>query len=165
MSERDLELESVVTLVVGTVGPPGQRQFFLQAHASDEVVTLACEKAHIQSLVLRMRQLLDAHQLEDSAPKPGSRDHAPFEPIWDTAQLGVGYHEGKNRFVVVAKEAAAEPEAATAKFWLGVPEARAFVRQAEEVLAAGRPNCPRCGLPMDPAGHPCPASNGSRPVF
>src|SRR5579859_5586059 len=160
MSDRDLELESVVTLVVGTVGPPGQRQFFLQAHALEEVVTLACEKTHIQSLVLRMRQLLDAHQLEDAAASSSAREHAPFEPIWDTGQLGVGYHEAKHRFVVVAKEAL-ENEPATAKFWLGVPEARAFVRQAEEVLAAGRPNCARCGLPMDPAGHPCPASNGS----
>ena len=25
--------------------------------------------------------------------------------------------------------------------------------------------CNRCGLPIDPAGHPCPAANGSRPIF
>ena len=43
--------------------------------------------------------------------------------------------------------------------------ARAFSRQAEQVLSGGRPVCTYCGLPIDPAGHPCPASNGSRPIF
>ena len=40
--------------------------------------------------------------------------------------------------------------------------ARAFVRRALAVVAAGRPDCPFCGQPMDPEGHVCPRANGYR---
>ena len=32
--------------------------------------------------------------------------------------------------------------------------------EAEAAVAAGRPICPRCSLPIDPDGHVCPALNG-----
>ncbi|WP_305789039.1 DUF3090 domain-containing protein [Symbioplanes lichenis] len=41
------------------------------------------------------------------------------------------------------------------------PEAtRAFIDRARRVVAAGRPPCPLCGQPLDPAGHLCPRQNG-----
>jgi uncharacterized repeat protein (TIGR03847 family) len=40
--------------------------------------------------------------------------------------------------------------------------ARAFVARARRVVAAGRPPCPLCSLPLDPAGHVCPRQNGYR---
>ncbi|GAA2508472.1 DUF3090 domain-containing protein [Winogradskya humida] len=41
------------------------------------------------------------------------------------------------------------------------PEAtRAFIARAKRVVAAGRPPCPLCGQPLDPAGHLCPRHNG-----
>ena len=40
--------------------------------------------------------------------------------------------------------------------------ARAFVARAESVVAAGRPPCPFCTLPLDPEGHICPRANGYR---
>lgn len=40
--------------------------------------------------------------------------------------------------------------------------ARAFISRAERVIAAGRPPCPLCGLPLDPDGHICPRHNGYR---
>lgn len=40
--------------------------------------------------------------------------------------------------------------------------ARAFVKRALQVVAAGRPPCPFCGLPLDPDGHVCPRQNGHR---
>jgi glutamate synthase domain-containing protein 1 len=41
-------------------------------------------------------------------------------------------------------------------------QARAFVLHALAVVAEGRPLCQLCGLPIDPSGHICPASNGHR---
>ena len=41
-------------------------------------------------------------------------------------------------------------------------EARSFVERARRVVCAGRPPCPLCGLPLDPAGHVCPRQNGYR---
>lgn len=41
------------------------------------------------------------------------------------------------------------------------PEAtRAFIDRAKRVVNAGRPPCPLCGQPLDPAGHLCPRHNG-----
>jgi uncharacterized repeat protein (TIGR03847 family) len=74
--------------------------------------------------------------------------------------------------VLVASEAAAgeeKPQEAndvtSIRFWLSHQQVVDFSKQAESVLTAGRPLCPRCGLPMDPAGHPCPVMNGARPIF
>jgi uncharacterized repeat protein (TIGR03847 family) len=53
-----------------------------------------------------------------------------------------------------------DPDAATARFHLTRGQAAAFVALAEELVAAGRPPCPICGLPMSPEGHTCPRSNG-----
>ncbi|WP_405095907.1 DUF3090 domain-containing protein [Micromonospora sp. NBC_01412] len=41
------------------------------------------------------------------------------------------------------------------------PEAtREFIERARRVVNAGRPPCPLCGQPLDPAGHLCPRHNG-----
>ncbi|MGI8694236.1 MAG: DUF3090 family protein [Geodermatophilaceae bacterium] len=40
--------------------------------------------------------------------------------------------------------------------------ARAFIARARRVIAAGRPACPLCALPLDPSGHVCPRQNGYR---
>ena len=86
--------------------------------------------------------------------------------------MGLGYHEARQMFVLVASQAAAGEEspavtddAPSVRFWLSHEQVVAFSKQAETVLTSGRPLCPRCGLPMDPAGHPCPVSNGARPIF
>ena len=39
-------------------------------------------------------------------------------------------------------------------------ETRAFIERAKRVVSAGRPPCPLCGQPLDPAGHRCPRHNG-----
>ena len=44
--------------------------------------------------------------------------------------------------------------------------ARDFVARAQALVAAGRPPCPFCLQPLDPAGHICPRANGyRRPLF
>jgi uncharacterized repeat protein (TIGR03847 family) len=45
---------------------------------------------------------------------------------------------------------------------LSATSARAFARRARAVVAAGRPPCPLCGLPLDAQGHICPRQNGYR---
>ena len=52
------------------------------------------------------------------------------------------------------------PDTAKARFRLTRPQAAAFVERARSLVQAGRPSCRLCGLPMDPAGHTCPGTNG-----
>lgn len=164
------ELDPVDQIAVATVGEPGQRRFFLLASGRGRTLTLACEKAQVQALIVRMHQMMESQSveaLEHPAPPPSLK---PGDPEWTVGEMGLGYHEARRMFVLVASEASAGEEeaaddASSIRFWLSHHQAAAFTRHAELVLAAGRPLCPRCGLPMDPAGHPCPVLNGARPIF
>ena len=46
------ELDPVDALEVAAVGEPGQRRFFLLAAGQGRTLTLACEKAQIQALIV-----------------------------------------------------------------------------------------------------------------
>jgi uncharacterized repeat protein (TIGR03847 family) len=185
------ELDPVDAIAVAAVGKPGARQFFLLARGSGRTLTLTCEKTQIQALILRLHQMMEAQGIQVPERKPKNPALRPGEPEWQVGEIGLGYHEARRMFVLVASQAAAQggsPEAGFARpgdlrgdvppqgqapedsapsvrFWLSHQQVVAFSKQAETVLTAGRPLCPRCGLPMDPAGHPCPVSNGARPIF
>jgi uncharacterized repeat protein (TIGR03847 family) len=169
------ELDPVDRIAVAAVGQPGQRQFFLLATGSGRQLTLACEKAQIQALLVRLNQMMETHGIEAADHPAASSFLEPGEPEWRVGEMGLGYHEARQKFVLVASQAVAgdEGEAAeppggdlpSVRFWLSHAQVSAFAKQAETVLTAGRALCPRCGLPMDPAGHPCPVSNGARPIF
>ena len=168
------ELDPVDRIAVAAVGDPGQRRFFLLAAGSGRTMTLSCEKSQIQAMILRLQQMLEAQGIESPEPETGAgaadpRGESPGEPEWQIGEMGLGYHEGRQMFVLVASEATAAEEQAddvtSIRFWLSHQQVVDFSKQAETVLIAGRPLCPRCGLPMDPAGHPCPVMNGARPIF
>ena len=166
------ELDPVDRIAVAAVGLPGQRQFFLLASGSGRQLTLTCEKAQIQALIVRLKQMMEAQGIPAAENPRATSTLEPGEPEWQVGEMGLGYHEARRMFVLVASQAAGggdEPspddEAPSVRFWLSHEQVVAFSKQAETVLTAGRPLCPRCGLPMDPAGHPCPVSNGARPIF
>jgi uncharacterized repeat protein (TIGR03847 family) len=175
---RSFDLDPVDGLGVGTEGPPGRRQFFLRARRGPESVILHCEKFHVQTLVLRIRQMLEAQELDPEVTAgPPPPPESPGDAEWSIGELGLGYHESRRMFVIVARQHSPSAEGdessqtssdpsdlATARFWASPEQLALFARQAEAVIAAGRPACPFCGLPIDPDGHPCPAANGSRPI-
>ena len=167
------ELDPVDAIEVAAIGEPGQRRFFLLAAGQGRTLTLACEKAQIQALIVRLHQMMEAQGIEAEGQAPAAAALAPGEPEWQVGEMGLGYHEARQMFVLVASAPAAEEGAQEAaaedqpsvRFWLSHRQVADFSQQAENVLTAGRPLCPRCGLPMDPSGHPCPVSNGARPIF
>ena len=167
------ELDPVDRIAVAAVGQPGQRQFFLLAAGSGRQLTLACEKTQIQALLVRLKQMLETQGVEAADHPAASSFLEPGEPEWRVGEMGLGYHEARQKYVLVASQAVAAEEGEpsvgddlpSVRFWLSHAQVSAFAKQAETVLTAGRPLCPRCGLPMDPAGHPCPVSNGARPIF
>jgi uncharacterized repeat protein (TIGR03847 family) len=162
------ELDPVDLIGVAAVGEPGQRQFFLVAKGSGRTLTLGCEKSQIQALLVRLQQMMEAQGVERPERQAATGELAPGDPDWRVAEMGLGYHEARGLFVLVVSEAAGEgpeQEMASVRFWLSRQQVLAFSDQAANVLTAGRPLCPRCGLPMDPAGHPCPVMNGARPIF
>ncbi len=172
--------------VLGTVGQPGERAFFLQATDGERVVTVALEKVQAQLLAERLDDLLDeirrrGFEVPIVAP-PELEDVAPLDqPILEEFRVGTLAlkWEGEDSLVVIearsrveSEESAEELEDAeelddedpgdVLRVRLPASMARAFVKRALRVVASGRPPCPLCGLPLDPEGHLCPRQNGHR---
>ena len=168
--------------VAGTVGQPGDRTFYLQASGGGRTVSVALEKVQVQVLADRLEELLEtvrrttgtavatSGELEDTAPLD-----VPLEEEFRVGSMGLAWETEEDRCVVEAlaqpeddDEAAVEPlsdsdEGPDAlRVRLTGPMVRAFVARALRVVAAGRPPCPLCSLPLDPEGHVCPRQNGHR---
>ena len=156
------ELESPDHFTAGTVGGPGQRVFYLQARQGRTVVTLKSEKEQVRALGEYLAELLER---VPSAGTVGPSDVPLLEPIeeaWAVGTIGVGYDEPNGRVVVVLTGVVEEEgeEAPSARLAVTPAQAAAFVERARSLMRAGRPICPMCSGPIDPAGHACPRSNG-----
>jgi uncharacterized repeat protein (TIGR03847 family) len=156
--------------VPGTVGPPGQRVFYVQAVQGIDVVSLRLEKQQVAALAEYL-----AAVLADLPPSPGAGVPTELiEPVvdeWTVGSLAVAYDEADDRVLIVAEELVeVDPdtgesltEPASARFLLRREQVTAFIEHAVHVVLAGRPPCPICGRPLNPEGHQCPRSNGHRP--
>jgi uncharacterized repeat protein (TIGR03847 family) len=171
--------------IAGTVGQPGDRTFYLQASGGGRTVSVALEKLQVAVLAERLEELLEEvrrrgvgevplvapKELEDTAPLDN-----PVEEEFRVGSMGLAW-DGEDELVVVEALAQQDPEAAAEeveplsdaeegpdalRVRITADAARAFIRRAERVVAAGRPPCPLCGLPLDPEGHICPRQNGHR---
>lgn len=156
------ELPDIEGLTAGTVGPPGQRVFYLQIRHGGGVVSLRLEKTQVSALCRYLEEML----ADLPAVEPAAIDMELVEPVvpeWVVGSLGVSYDEEDDRIVVVAEELVEEgEEAAEARIRATRPQVAAFTRRGSEVVAAGRPPCPLCGGPLDPEGHMCVRLNGHR---
>jgi uncharacterized repeat protein (TIGR03847 family) len=159
------------------VGQPGDRAFYLQARWGQSVLSFALEKQQVSVLAEKLRELLMIVDAEDTiGGAPPARDPAlkletPVEPEWRIGAMGLAYEEDADRVVLLAQpaELGGEPDAEIdegnetgVRFLLRKDQVRAFILHASAIVAEGRPTCQLCGLPMDPDGHNCPASNGHR---
>jgi len=160
MTSFDLPTPDAFT--TGTVGPPGQRVFYLQARDGDLVVTVRCEKQQVAALTDYFAGLLD--DLEPAPYGVATSDlhlTEPFQEVWTVGPIGVAYDEPDDRIVVVLEELV-DDEAeggASVKVRLNRAQVWAFVHHARELVSAGRPPCRFCGLPLDPERHACPRMN------
>jgi uncharacterized repeat protein (TIGR03847 family) len=169
------QLDGPDHFTAGAVGPPGQRVFYLQGREADTLVTLKCEKEQVAALAEYLGGLLARLPAVTATAGDKADLLQPFETAWPVGSLGVGYDGERDRIVVIAnerveqdeedeEEGAAEAsggvEPASARFAITRAQAAAFVERARLLQRAGRPTCPMCGEPKDPAGHICPRSNG-----
>lgn len=170
--------------VSGTVGPPGQRTFFLQAAGRGRLTSMSLEKQQVQILADRCNDLLDLH-----APLTGSDAAAarlvdneplgtPIEDEFRVQSIGLAYDDHRDVVIIDCSDGDLEeqpdPEDVAAlglddavpsdpqvvRVVLTPAAARAFARRSLALVAAGRAPCPFCGEPLDPEGHICPRANG-----
>ncbi|MFZ0547282.1 MAG: DUF3090 domain-containing protein [Candidatus Promineifilaceae bacterium] len=164
---RHIELNPVSHLTIGTIGPPGQRTFYLQGSKGTNLVTLVVEKQQTAMLASSLETLLE--ELAENSPSLEEREpvwadmrlREPIEPLFRVGNMGLGFNEETSRIVVVAYELVEEDEEPNVvSFWASRSQAYSLVKHAFEAVQAGRPICGNCGQPMDPEGHFCPNRNG-----
>lgn len=164
-------------VLVGTIGEPGARAFYLQVRQGRRLVSVLLEKEQAALLAMHTGQLLD-EMMDDGNPyripadaSPELIDTGPLEPVdeqFRTGTIGLGWDPATAQLVLqaysdvelddeldegIAGDEENPEEALVIRMPVGT--ARAFVRATREVVAAGRPLCPLCGLPMEPQGHVC----------
>lgn len=175
--------------VAGTVGPAGQRAFYLQARDGSRVMTVGIEKQQVSILADRLNDILD-ELAPSTAALPGTPGGAaedtepletPFDEDWKVQTLSLAWDESRQLVVIECHDhdPDEEPEPAdpidpldasalagnllarnSLRVSLPPADARAFARRSNALVAAGRPPCPFCGGPLDPNGHICPRANG-----
>ncbi|HYN74709.1 MAG TPA: DUF3090 domain-containing protein [Candidatus Limnocylindria bacterium] len=168
--------------VVGTVGEPGQRTFYLQARAGSASTSVALEKQQVLVLAERVEELLDEvlRRSAGTAPVPAVApadlvDLQPLEaPVTEEFRVGamsLAWEPETERVVIEAGAVTGEEDVDLdddengpdiLRVCLTGAAARAFVKRALAVVSAGRPPCPFCELPLEPEGHICPRQNGYR---
>lgn len=180
MPTRVHEFDWPDRVVVGTIGPPGARTFYLQVRSRTQMVSVALEKQQSALLAEKIDEILDQlisvegnpFSVPTSTP-PELVDDDQLEAVhehfrtgtmslgWDpaTAQVVVEAHpitdidaEGNEE----APEEGGPHETEMLVVRMPVGAARAFTKRTREVVDAGRPVCPLCGYPMDADGHTCP---------
>jgi len=177
--------------VAGTVGPPGERTFFLQARGGGRRVSVALEKVQVSLLAEKLEELLTEAQrrfgvdLPELAPVVGDNEplDTPVDEEFRVGTLGLAFDVDTATVVIEAIAAGeVEPEVELGdddddsdddddddepdedldrlRVRLTPQATRQFIERARRVVNAGRPPCPLCGQPLDPAGHLCPRHNG-----
>jgi uncharacterized repeat protein (TIGR03847 family) len=164
--------------VAGTVGEPGERTFFLQAADGSRVVSVALEKQQVAVLADRLEQLLDEVVARTGTALPAAESdtqalQVPIDEEFRVSAMGLAWDGDAGLVIIEAQAPTEDAEVAEQTLLEDVEEgpdalrvrieptrARAFVERARRVISAGRPPCPLCGLPLDPAGHVCPRQNG-----
>lgn len=167
-------------VVVGTVGRPGERTFYLQVRAGARCTSVALEKEQSALLADTIAELLDGlaadadtrvtipagtpAELVDQGPLD-----QPVETQFRTGALRLGWDPSTSQVVIEAfpletprdvdeddaQDDDDDPSDEMLLVRIPVGTARAFVDRTRAVVRAGRPLCPICEEPMDPDGHVC----------
>lgn len=99
----DFDLRNPDSFVAGTVGPPGQRIFFLQASEAGHVVSLKLEKGQVWALANLVNELLEGEGYDGPATPFGELAE-PVAAAWTVGRLATGMDTEGKVIVVIADE-------------------------------------------------------------
>jgi uncharacterized repeat protein (TIGR03847 family) len=188
MNERVVfEHDESTRFIVGTVGSPGERAFYIQVRSSVGITTVAVEKSQVVALSERLRELLT----EVRRSKLASLDELGLAPVIDNEGLefpideefkagvmGISWDPDSQR-VSIEIQSISEGEFTELisddedlaniddppdllRLTVRLNQVKGFCDRAEKIVKSGRKVCPFCGLPIDSTGHLCPRANGYR---
>ena len=171
-----MELGPVDRITADAVGEPGERTFYIQARAGQELVTVIVEKQQVQLLAASVLELMeDAPAIEPVPDEPAMALEEPVDPRWRAGRLSIGFDQDRDLFLLEVEEfqpeledvdlddpgtIVPEIEPESIRIWASPTQMLALSRHGAAVAARGRPTCQFCGNPIDAEGHACPAMNG-----
>ncbi len=147
----------------GAIGDPGRRRFYLQVTSAGTSHWLLVEKEQVRVLALEGTRILDQNEI-DSDPEAVAGLIASGLELEDPGEGGERFRVGE---VTLAMSSAnlitcvvgSVDEDDAVSFVIAPEQFRAMAAVALETVAAGRPICRWCRLPMNPDDHACPARN------
>ncbi len=163
--------------VIGTIGVPGARTFYLQVRTGKQLVSIALEKQQSAQLAEKIDEILDELITLEGNPfsiPTGTPielvDNDQLDAVDEQFRAGamtLGWDPTTAQVVIEAypvtevdaeedqplEDSGEVPEMLLVRMPVG--SARAFAKRTREVVGAGRPACPLCGYPVDPDGHAC----------
>ena len=171
-----MELGPVDRITADAVGEPGERTFYIQARAGQDLVTVIVEKQQVQLLAASVLELMeDAPTTETVPDEPAMALEEPLDPRWRAGRLSIGFDQDRDLFLLEVEEfqpeledldvgdpgsIIPEIEPESIRIWASPAQMLALSRHGSAVAARGRPTCQFCGNPIDAEGHACPAMNG-----
>jgi uncharacterized repeat protein (TIGR03847 family) len=182
MSRLAFEFLKPERFLVGTVGAPGEREFYLQIKGESSgkrvLASFALEKTQAAALSDRCRQMVRevapklTVPLADLAPL-----ETPIEPEFALGVMSLSWAPQDELFLfegqsmadpntdeiyeeLIADEVAGAPPIVRAR--LTGEDLLTFAKRTDLVVSAGRQPCVFCGGPVNPGGHLCPRANGFR---
>ena len=174
-----IELDGVDTLGAGAIGDPGARAFYIQAGKDGARLTVLVEKEQVALLATEAVAFLD--RLAEDYPEDGPEGPAapagdvaePAIPLFRARMIGLGFEPDRRLVLLELRESSGDEEddeeelepddeaaeGFVARIYATRPQVRAMAASGAAAVAAGRPTCPLCEQPIDPAGHQCPRWN------
>ncbi|MFM1750155.1 MAG: hypothetical protein RL658_296 [Actinomycetota bacterium] len=170
---RIRRLDPVESFIVGTIGRPGEREFYLQAKFQGAIHSFAIDKSQVIALADRIAMLIGELKAADYRFENvvAVNLEVPLIPEFQIGVIGIVWlgeseqvsldiqeiTEGDNDLNLEGEEGPA-----VFRIMMSPDIANAFISQSRRVVAAGRAPCPFCGLPINKDGHLCPRANGYR---
>lgn len=150
-------------VAAGAVGEPGRRRFFFQITAAGVDHWLLAEKEQVRVLAREGLRILDAGHIESDPDAVAALIGAGLE-IADPGEDGERFRIGSVTVAVSESELitctiSSIDDDDAVSFVIAPEQFRAMAAVALQSVAAGRPTCKWCRLPIDPEGHECPARN------
>jgi len=110
MPNIEIDLNPVDFVTIGTIGPKGQRTFYIQAGQGRRLLSLVIEKEQAWALGEALRELLG--DLDERKGISANVDMSrmdmdlrePIEPLFRVSRMGLGYDEEQDRIVLIAQE-------------------------------------------------------------
>ena len=169
----NVSFESIDRFITGTVGQPGEREFFLQIRSGKTLLSMKVEKSQAMLFSERLEDLLK--QIFQLNPLLKNIKHIPDDgmleqPIDNDFTIGtisLAWNEEKESIAVELFSAdellnQSDDAAPQVSFNLRIDQAKGFITRTDIIVKAGRLPCPFCAIPIDPRGHLCPRANGYR---